>query len=73
MALIYTVTDWLGHALYSFATEPEASEYIQRYDPHPGTMAGMRIEWYERRPYHAVSELLPEPIGNRAVRPVVEG
>jgi hypothetical protein len=70
MALIYTVTDSLGHALYSFATEREAIEYMRRYDPHPGTVAGMGLARHERRSYHAVVELLPEPIGNRVVRPV---
>jgi hypothetical protein len=73
MATIYTVTDSLGHTLYSFASEREASEYVRRYDPHPGTLAGMGIAPHERRPYHALYELLPEPIGNRGVRSVGEG
>ncbi len=66
--MIYTVTDSLGHTLYSFATEREASEYIRRYDPRPGTLAGMHIALHERKPYHAVFELLPRPLGNRVVR-----
>jgi hypothetical protein len=68
MATIYTVTDWLGHGLYSFTTESDASEYIRRYDPHPGSLARMGIVRQERRPYHKVVELLPVPEGNRVVR-----
>ncbi len=72
MATIYTVTDSLGHSLYSFATEREAAEYAKRYDPHPGTLAGMSVARQDRRPYHQVYELLPEPLGNRVVRPLAD-
>jgi len=70
MSTIYTVTDWLGHALYSFATEREAAEYVRRYDPHQGTLAGMHVRSQQRKPYHRVVELPPQPIGNRIAVPI---
>lgn len=53
----YIVTDWLGHALYRFATEAEAREYVQRYQREHVMYINAATKW-DRVPVKRLADII---------------